>query len=161
MQKFSSFSLLFSFSFRVPGLFVCGDFVPFLCAGKGHAVFFQREEESKKRVAAERYSPLLFATSSSVFPGGKERQKAGGVQGSLRLQLVCGKNIRVLFSKRKEDQKADNVLRNRPLPFRHFFIFFFFSRGFAPFGVQGDFVPSNLRKNVPVLFFREKEKAKG
>lgn len=101
---------LFSFSFRVPGLFVCvsGDFVP-SSARKG-----ARGLSSKK----------------------KGKQKADNVRGSLRLQLVCGKNIHVLSSEKKEDQKADNIQGHRHLLFAVFSSSFSFSFSSRPWGLR-------------------------
>lgn len=74
-----------------------------------------------------------------LFSKKKGKQKADNVRGSLRLQLVCGKNIHVLSSEKKEDQKADNIQGHRHLLFRRLSILFFFFRGFAPFWRAGVF----------------------
>lgn len=79
-------------------------------------------------------------------------------QGSLRLQLVCGKNIHVLSSEKKEDQKADNIHGHRfsafSLSLSLFFIFHFLR-------VQGVFGPHPAEKAWFSFFWRERGRAKG
>lgn len=126
--------------------------LPFPCFSLCFFIFLKSKKKSKglRPVScAERY-PCSFSKE-------KEGQKTDNVRGSLRLQLVCGKNIHVLSSEKKEDQKADNIHGHRFSAFSPslslFFIFHFLR------------VPGCLRPASCVeawfYFRKERSRAKG
>ena len=76
-----------------------------LVCGKGHAVFFQRKEESKRRVALGEYRHPLFRRLSIFFFFFKDFAPLG-VQGTFDSSLA-GRQC-FLFGEKEAKQRADN-----------------------------------------------------
>ena len=167
------FPRLFSFSFRVPGLFVCGDFVPSSVRENVRGLFSEGRGEQKeggnKGIQFPSFSPplfLLFSFSSTSRPWGlrpascgeawfsfrrergraKGRWRPGRAFDPFRLRERAFDPFRLrervfdpsfFFQREMRNQKRVSAAEYSYLPFRHFFIFFFFKprlfRCFLPF----------------------------